>query len=121
MQAKGFRPPEAGDILWIDFGPPFGHEQAGRRPAFVVSPFGYNRASSLILVCPITRSEREWPFKVPVKGAGGLTGFVLADQVRSIDPTVRVFRIGGTASAETLAEVRAKLTAVIEARGAGMR
>jgi mRNA interferase MazF len=105
--------PDAGDLVWIDFGIPAGHEQGRRRPAFVVSPVGYNRSSSLLLVCPVTRSTRPWPFKVPLVGVDTLAGFVLADQMRSIDPTVRLFRTGGRASNETLVAVRAMLIELI--------
>ena len=59
---------EAGEVLWVDFGPPTGHEQAGRRPALVVSPRAYNDRSSLILVCPITRNLAAWTFKVEIEG-----------------------------------------------------
>jgi mRNA interferase MazF len=104
---------DAGDVVWIDFGDPVGHEQARRRPAFVVSPRTYNRQSSLLLVCPITRTDRPWPFKVPLAGVSGMTGFVLADQIRSIDPAQRLRRIAGRASPETVAEVRARLRPII--------
>jgi mRNA interferase MazF len=90
-----------------------GHEQAGRRPAIIVSPQSYNRRSSLLLACPITRSPRQWPFKVPLAGVTGMTGFVLSDQVRSIDPSVRILRVVGRASPEVMAEVRARLTPII--------
>ena len=105
--------PDAGDIVWIDFGSPSGHEQAGRRPALVVSPASYNKLSSMILVCPLTRSEKPWPFKVAVTETAGISGFVLADQVHSIDPTIRVFGSRGRVPQRVLAEVRAKLVAVI--------
>jgi mRNA interferase MazF len=105
---------DAGEIIWIDFGPPLGHEQAGRRPGLVVSPAGYNRISSLMLVCPITRNDRPWPFKVALPTVEGLTGFVLADQVRSIDPAIRLFkRSGHRASQETLAAVKGIIAAII--------
>ena len=112
--------PDAGDIVWIDFGPPLGHEQGGRRPAFVISPASYNDASSLLLVCPITRNDRTWPFKVRLAGAEPLTGFVLVDQVRSIDPQVRFIRTEARAGATTLAAVRAMLVELITA-GQGRR
>src|SRR5947209_10694970 len=98
------QPADAGEIIWIDFGPPFGHEQAGRRPGLVISPARYNRISSLMLVCPITRNDRPWPFKVALPSVGGLNGFVLADQLRSIDPATRLFkRSGNSVPLETLA------------------
>jgi mRNA interferase MazF len=87
--------PEAGDIVWIDFGPPLGHEQAGRRPALVVSPREYNRRSALIIVCPITRNTGPWGFKVAMPPIGRLRGAILADQIRSIDRHARFMRRRG--------------------------
>ncbi len=84
--------PDAGDILWVDFGPPMGHEQAGRRPALVISSRSYNERSSLILVCPITRNTQPWPFKVELPRGGRIRGAVLVDQIRSIDRQVRFVR-----------------------------
>ena len=105
---------EAGDILWIDFGPPFGHEQAGRRPALVVSPRSHNSVSSLILVCPITRNADSWPFKVPIPTIDRLSGSVMVDQIRAIDPAVRAFRAAGRVPDATMAEVKGKLAAILE-------
>jgi mRNA interferase MazF len=93
---------EAGDIIWVDFGPPFGHEQAGRRPAFVVSPRPYNDRSSLVLVCPITRRVDAWAFKVEIRDATRVKGAVIVDQVRSIDRVARFIRRTERASAGTL-------------------
>jgi mRNA interferase MazF len=105
---------DAGEIISIDFGPPLGHDPAGRRPGLVISAAGYNRVSSLMLVCPITRNDRAWPFKVALPPAGRLIGFVLADRVRSIDPTVRLIkRSGHRVRDETLAAVRGVVAAVI--------
>jgi mRNA interferase MazF len=106
------RLPDAGDIVWLDFGLPIGHEQGGRRPALVVSPASYNEASSLMLVCPITRNEKSWPFKVRLT-AEAVQGFVLVDHVRAIDPAVRFFRTRGRAGAVTLAAVRAMLVELV--------
>jgi mRNA interferase MazF len=105
---------EAGDVLWIDFGPPFGHEQAGRRPAVVVSPRAHNSVSSLILVCPITRNADPWPFKVPMPAIGRLTGAIMVDQLRAIDPVGRAFRRAGRVPDDTMIEVRGKLAAILE-------
>src|SRR6266852_5492933 len=105
---------DAGEIIWIDFGPPLGHEQAGRRPGLVISSAGYNRISSLMLVCPITRNDRSWPFKVLLPAVGRVTGYVLADQVRSIDPAIRlVKRSGHHVQEETLAAVKGIVAAII--------
>ncbi|HWG05654.1 MAG TPA: type II toxin-antitoxin system PemK/MazF family toxin [Beijerinckiaceae bacterium] len=97
---------EAGDIVWIDFGLPLGHEQAGRRPALVVSPQEYSHRSALIIVCPITRNMNPWGFKVATPLIGRLQGAILADQIRSIDPHARfVRRRGERVPPEVLAEV----------------
>lgn len=79
--------PERGDVVWLDFNPQAGHEQAGRRPALVLSPAAYNGKTSLMLCCPVTNQAKGYPFEVPVAPAGGaqLTGVVLADQVRCLD------------------------------------
>lgn len=105
---------EAGDLIWVDFGPPVGHEQAGTRPAIVISPRRYNAGSSVLLVCPITNSARPWPFKVPLgTTTQGISGFVLGDQIQAVDPAVRMIKRAGRVSDKTLSEVRAKLTALI--------
>jgi mRNA interferase MazF len=105
--------PDAGEVLWIDFGPPTGREQGGRRPALVLTSREYNLASSVLIVCPITRTDRHWPFKVPVPPVGLVSGFVLVDQIRAIDPALRAFKSAGRVSAETLGEVRGKLSALL--------
>src|SRR5215510_10094711 len=104
----------AGEVIWVDFGPPLGREQAGRRPGLVISDARYNRVSSLMLVCPITRNDKPWPFKVALPPAGRLTGYVLADQVRSIDPAARVVkRSGYSVRGETLAAVKGIVAAIV--------
>lgn len=105
--------PEAGDVVWIDFGPPVGHEQAGRRLALVLSAADYNSESSLVIVCPVTRNPRPWPFKVPLPAVGRLQGFVIVDQVRAVDRSVRVLRYHGRAPDATLAAVYAMLGIVM--------
>jgi mRNA interferase MazF len=104
---------EAGDILWVDFGTPTGHEQAGRRPALVVSPRSYNDRSSLILVCPITRNIKPWGFKVKIQNAGRIQGAVLVDQIRSIDRRFRFVRRVEPIGAETLDRVYGTLAALL--------
>ena len=96
---------DAGDIIWLEFGPPFGHEQGGRRPALVVSPREYNDRSSLVLVCPITRNVSPWFFKVDIVDPGRIGGAVLVDQVRSIDFVARYAQRAETVSSVTLDRV----------------
>jgi mRNA interferase MazF len=105
--------PEAGDILWIDFGKPVGHEQGGRRPAVVLTRRDYNVRSSILLVCPITRKSRNWPFEVSLPAAGGLSGVVLVDQIRVVDPVARPVRRSGSLPNEVFGEVKAKLSALL--------
>jgi mRNA interferase MazF len=77
--------PERGDLVWIDFDPQAGPEQAGRRPAFVVSPAFYNVKSGLALLCPVTSRVKGYPFEVALPEGLEIQGVVLADQVRSVD------------------------------------
>ncbi len=76
--------PERGDIVWVDFSPQRGHEQANRRPAVVISPRLYNAKAGLALVCPITSQAKGYPFEVPLQTTG-TEGVVLVDQMRSVD------------------------------------
>jgi len=106
--------PKAGDLIWTDFDPRIGREQGGRRPALVVSPVEFWRASGFAVVCPITSRVR--PFGTSTVLPRGLTvaGEVLASHVRSIDTTARPIAYAGAAvSAEVLEEVRAKLAALL--------
>jgi mRNA interferase MazF len=103
--------PEAGDIVWLSFTPQAGHEQAGHRPTLVVSPAAYNGKTSLMICCPMTMQIKNYPFEVLVAGAP--PSVVLADQVKSLDWRVRKAKRKGAVSAEELAEVRAKIVALI--------
>ena len=77
--------PERGDAVWLDFNPQAGHEQAGKRPAIVLSPAAYNRKVGLCLFCPITSQAKGYPFEVAIPAGLKVTGVVLADQVKSLD------------------------------------
>lgn len=77
--------PDRGDIVWINLNPQAGHEQAGRRPALVVSPAGYNGRVGLALLCPITNVAKGHPFEVAIPDGLAVTGVILADQVKSLD------------------------------------
>ncbi|MBD2441601.1 endoribonuclease MazF [Nostoc sp. FACHB-110] len=77
--------PQQGDIVWIDFTPQVGREQAGRRPAIIVSPFKYNRRVGLTLVCPITTKVKGYPFEVALPEGLVVSGVILADQIKSFD------------------------------------
>ena len=77
--------PKQGDIIAITFDPQSGHEQKGRRPAYVVSKDLFNRSTGLAIVCPITNTDRAFPFHVPIPEGSGLTGFIMVEQVKSVD------------------------------------
>ena len=77
--------PTRGDAIWLDFNPQTGREQAGRRPAFVVSPESYNGKVGLALLCPITGRVKGYPFEVTIPGGLPVKGVVLSDQLKSLD------------------------------------
>ena len=107
--------PNAGDIVWVDFTPQAGHEQAGHRPALVLSSATYNSAAGMMVCCPMTSQIKGYPFEVAIRGGRGLPGVVLADQVKSLDWRARNVRYKSKAAARELSEVRAKVVAVIGA------
>jgi mRNA interferase MazF len=103
--------PDAGDIVWLNFAPQVGHEQAGHRPAVVLTPAAYNDKTSLMICCPMTTQIKNYPFEVIIPGTP--THVVLADQVKSLDWRVRRAVRKGGVSDEELADVRAKIVALI--------
>jgi mRNA interferase MazF len=105
--------PDAGDIVWISFNPQTGHEQAGHRPAVVLSPAAYNVKTSLMVCCPMTTQIKYYPFEVVIAGAGASPGAVLADQVKSLDWRKRRAKHKGKISVAELAELRAKIRTLI--------
>lgn len=80
--------PGRGDIVWLNFSPQQGHEQAGLRPALVLSPKNYNQNSKLMLACPITSKVKRYPFEVRVR-VKKIDGVVLADQIKNLDWSAR--------------------------------
>jgi len=81
--------PDRGDVVWINMNPQAGHEQAGRRPAVVLSPRAYNVKVGLALFCPITTQIKGYPFEVLIPESLKITGVILSDQVKSLDWKVR--------------------------------
>ena len=77
--------PTKGDFIALTFDPQSGHEQKGRRPAIVVSNYLFNKATGLVIVCPITNTDRKIPFHLPIPKGSSLTGFVMVEQVKSVD------------------------------------
>ncbi|PIQ92428.1 MAG: mRNA-degrading endonuclease [Parcubacteria group bacterium CG11_big_fil_rev_8_21_14_0_20_39_22] len=105
--------PDRGDIIFLDFAPTKGHEQDGRRTAFVVSPKLYNAKSGLVLVCPITSKKKGYPFEVSVT-IKKIVSVVIADQVRSVDWKFRSAKKIGKADPHTTSEVLKKVQFLIE-------
>lgn len=104
--------PEAGDIVWLEFDPQAGHEQAGHRPALVLSPARYNGPRGMILCCPMTSRIKGYPFEVLV--SRNPDSAVLADQVKALDWRARKAKRKGRVDPAVLAEVKAKLKALLE-------
>lgn len=105
--------PERGDIVWLDLNPQSGHEQAGRRPALVVSHAPYNKKVGLAIFCPITNQEKGFPFEVKLPGNIEAKGVVLSDQVKNLDWQKRNARFYCRASENVLEEVSAKIKTLI--------
>ncbi len=108
--------PDAGDVVWLEHDPQAGHEQAGHRPALVLSPKAYNAATGLMLCCPVTTQVKGYPFEVELVGSKGLKGVVLADQLRSMDWQICQAKLAGRAADEVVAEVLAKLKVLLPIR-----
>jgi mRNA interferase MazF len=106
-------PPDVGDIVWVDLDPVKGTEQAGRRPALVLSDAIYHDASRRAVICPITTAARPWPFNVQLPFGLATKGVVLVDQIRTIDRPTRMFDTIERAPPAFLAEVRGKLAALL--------
>jgi len=105
--------PDRGDIVWLQFNPQAGHEQAGHRPALVLSPASYNRRSGLMLCCPMTSQRKGYPFEVVIAVDTDRESVVLADQVKSLDWKVRKAVKKGTASIDVIAETLSKLQTLL--------
>jgi mRNA interferase MazF len=105
--------PQRGDVVWITLNPQAGHEQAGRRPAVVLSPASYNVKVGLAILCPLTNQVKGYPFEVIVPKGLSLTGAILADQVKSLDWRVRKAELICTLPRGTMVEVLQKLSTLL--------
>ena len=101
--------PDRGDLVWLEFTPQTGSEQAGRRPALAISPKAYNAKVGLALFCPVTSRVKGYPFEVVLPEGGGVIGVVLADQLKSLDWRARKAKLIERASSEVLALVTARI------------
>ena len=106
--------PKRGDVVWLSFEPQAGHEQAGHRPALVLSPEAYNRKTSLAIFCPITSQVKGYPFEVHLPSGLKASGVILADQVKSFDWQARGAQFCCRIPGVTLAEVLEKLNVLLE-------
>ena len=105
--------PDAGDMVWLEFDPQAGHEQAGHRPALVISPAGYNAKAGLMVCCPLSTKIKGHPFEV-ITQVAGVDCAVLSDQVKSLGWKVRRAKKKAVISAEVMLHVRAKLKALLQ-------
>jgi|SRR5580692_8602561 mRNA interferase MazF len=106
--------PDAGDLIWTDFDPTRGREQAGRRPALVVSPAAFTENTGLAVVCPITSRVRPFPTSVVLPAGLPVGGEILTSHIRSIDTQVRPVRYAGAVVGSDVAQlVRAKLNTFV--------
>lgn len=106
--------PDRGDVVWLEFDPQVGHEQAGRRPACVVSPRSYNRRVGLALCCPLTTRVKGYPFEVLLPAGGRAQGAILSDQLKSLDWRARNAVRFDRVPAVVMADVTARLLALID-------
>ena len=105
--------PNAGDLVWLTFNPQAGREQAGRRPAVVLSPEQYNRRSGLALVCPITSHVKGYPFEVELPPGLSVSGVILADHLKSVDWRARRAESAGQIPGQVLEDVLNRLAPVL--------
>jgi mRNA interferase MazF len=105
--------PERGDLVWIDMNPQAGHEQAGRRPAVVLSPIAYNSKVGLALFCPITSQIKGYPFEVNIPEGFKVRGTILSDQVKSLDWKVRNAELFDKLPESVFLEILKKLTTLL--------
>ncbi|HEV8645512.1 MAG TPA: endoribonuclease MazF [Burkholderiales bacterium] len=109
------RAPDTGDVVWLEFDPQSGHEQAGHRPALVLSPVLYNSKTGLMVCCPLTTQIKGYPFEVEFE-LDGVHCAALADQVKSLDWRTRRARHKGKVDQRVLHEVQAKLKVLLGIR-----
>ncbi len=105
--------PQRGDVIWITLNPQAGHEQAGRRPAVVVSPAAYNGKVGLAMLCPVTSQVKGYPFEVLIPEGLAINGAILADQVKSLDWRAREAEFACSLPAETVRDVLQRIVVLL--------
>jgi mRNA interferase MazF len=106
--------PDRGDLVWINFSPQEGHEQAGRRPAVVLSPKRYNERLDLALFCPVTSQVKGYPFEIKLPDEAKVQGVVLCDQMKNLDWQARKIKFIETVPSAILEEILAKAITLLE-------
>jgi mRNA interferase MazF len=105
--------PDRGSLVWLQFSPQSGSEQAGRRPAIVLTTASYHQRSRLAVVCPITSREKGWPMEVRLPPGLPVSGVVLVDHVKSVDREARRMELVGLAPPQILDEIDARLAPLL--------
>jgi mRNA interferase MazF len=113
MAARARYIPARGDLVWLQFAPQAGREQAGHRPAVALSPRSYNQKTGLALFCPVTSQIKGYPFEVKLPDGLPVKGVVLCDQVKSLDWSARRARLAARLPAATLDDILAKMLALV--------
>ncbi len=106
--------PKRGDVVWLSFTPQVGHEQAGHRPALVLSPEAYNKKVGLALFCPVTSQVKGYPFEVHIPSGYKASGAILSDQIKSLDWKARKAKFHCTLPDLTVREVLNKLGVLVD-------
>lgn len=105
--------PDRGDFAWIDFTPQAGHEQAGKRPALILSPKDFNITTGLAVVCPVTNTSSKSKFAVEIPRGAGVTGVVLSHQIKTVDWLARNAKFHSRANEELMWEVLGRIEAIL--------
>jgi mRNA interferase MazF len=105
--------PDRGHVVWLNFTPQSGHEQSGKRPAFVISPAAYNKRAGLALLCPITKQIKGYPFEVLIPDGQIVQGVILSDQIKSLDWTARNAKFIEKLPLQTTEEVLSKAATLL--------
>ncbi len=105
--------PDRGSLIWLEFSPQAGTEQAGRRPGVVLTPLRYHQRSRLAIVCPITSRERGWPMEVKLPPGLAIAGVVLVDRIRSVDREARKMEVAGSVPQQVLDEIDSRLAPLL--------
>lgn len=106
--------PKRGDLIWVDFNPQAGHEQAGRRPALVLTAERFNAATGLLFACPVTSKVKGYPLEYPLPDGLSISGVLLVHQCRMLDWRSRRAEVIEAVPVEVVAAVRDMLTTLLE-------